>query len=73
MYVATIQNLNYRGQESKTFTLQFIFSFVTLKQSQGHQTYNDNMSPKQGCNHAKFKRACFSDVREKANFKVFSN
>ena len=27
---------------------------VTLKQSQGHQTYNDNVDPKQGFNHAKF-------------------
>ena len=27
---------------------------VTLKQSQGHQTYNDNVDSKQGYNHAKF-------------------
>ena len=27
---------------------------VTLKQSQGHQTYNVNVDSKQGYNHAKF-------------------
>ena len=40
---------------------------VTLKQSQGHQTLNDNVDPKQGYNHAKFERSCFINiVREKA-------
>ena len=27
---------------------------MTLKQSQGHQTCNDNFDPEQGYNHAKF-------------------
>ena len=27
---------------------------MTLKQSQGHQTYNDNVDPKQSYSHAKF-------------------
>ena len=42
---------------------------VTLKQSQGHQTLNDNVDPKQGYNHAKFERSCFNGLREKASFK----
>ena len=29
---------------------------VTLKQSQGHQTLNDNVEPKEGYNHAKFEK-----------------
>ena len=43
---------------------------VTLKR-QGHQTYNDNVDPKQGYNHAKFERSCFNGVREKANVNFF--
>ena len=39
---------------------------MTLKQSQGHQTYNENVNPKQGYNHAKFEGSCFNGVREKA-------
>ena len=39
---------------------------VTLKQSQGHETYSDNVDPKQGYDHAKFERSCFHDVWEKA-------
>ena len=35
---------------------------VTLKQSKGHQTYNDNVDPKQGYNRAKFERSCFNSV-----------
>ena len=30
------------------------YTLVTLKPSQGHQTQNDNVDPKQGHNHAKF-------------------
>ena len=43
---------------------------VTLKQSQGHQTYNDNVHPKQGYNHAKLEKSCFRGVWEKAHIKV---
>ena len=39
---------------------------VTLKQTQGHQTCNDNVDPKQGYNHVKFERSCFNGVQEKA-------
>ena len=34
---------------------------VILKQSQGHQTYN-NVGPKQGYNHAQFERSCVNGV-----------
>ena len=51
MYVATVQHLNCRGQESKTSHLQFIsYTPVTLKQSKDCQTYNDNVDTKQGYN-----------------------
>ena len=33
---------------------------MTLKQSQGHQTYNENADPKQGYKHAKFERSCLN-------------
>ena len=39
---------------------------VTLKQNQGHQTYNDNGDPMQGYNHAKCERfSCSVIVSEK--------
>ena len=44
---------------------------MTLKQSQGHQTYDENVDSQQGYNHAKFERSCFTGVQEKANVKVF--
>ena len=43
---------------------------MTLKQSQGHQTYNDNVDPKEGYNYAKFERLCFKGVQEN-NIEVF--
>ena len=46
---------------------------VTLKQSQGHQTYNDNVDSKQGYNHVKFERSSFNGVQEKENIKISSN
>ena len=45
---------------------------ATLKQSQGHQIYNDNEDPKQGYDHAIFEWSCFNGVREKGTVKVFS-
>ena len=43
---------------------------MTLKQSQGHQTYNDNVDPKQGYNHVMFKRSSFSGIKETLKFFV---
>ena len=63
MFVATLQCLNYRGQESKTpISLQFSDIPVTLKQSQGHQPQNNKVV---GYNHEKFERSCFNSVRER--------
>ena len=67
MYVATIQCFNYRGQ----FAVYISNTPVTLKQSQGPQTKNDNIDPKQGYTHAKFERSCFNGVQEKSNVKGF--
>ena len=44
---------------------------VTLKQSQGHQTYNDNVDSKHGYNHAKYESSFFDGVQEKTNVKDF--
>ena len=44
---------------------------VTLKQSQGNQTYNDNADPTKSYNHAEFERSDLNGVQEKANVKVF--
>ena len=44
-----------------------------LKLSQGHQTYHENVDPKQGYKHAQFERSCLNSVWEKATFKFFSS
>ena len=44
---------------------------VNLKQSQGHQTSDDNVDQKQDYNHAKFERSCSYGVQEKASIKGF--
>ena len=44
---------------------------VTLKQGQGHQTYNDYVDTKHGYTHLKFERLCFNGVQEKAKIKAF--
>ena len=46
---------------------------MTLKQSQGHQTYNDNVDPKQGYNHARFEISCFNGFKEQKNKKANVN
>ena len=72
MYVASIQHLNYRGQESKTRNLQLIFLthlWPYTKSRSSHLQWQ--CRPKKGYNRAKFKGSCFSGVQEKANIKVF--
>ena len=44
---------------------------MTLNQTQGHQTYHENVNPKQGYSHAKFDRFHFNSVQEKNNVKVW--
>ena len=84
IHVATVQHLNYdtsnsreeSKQEVKKHNLHFVFlTPVALKQSQDHQTYNENLDPEQdhqtynenldpeqGYNHAKFERSRFNSV-----------
>ena len=45
---------------------------VILKQSQGRQTWNDNIDPKQGYINAKFERSYLNGVREQTNVNGFS-
>ena len=76
MYVATIQHLNYSRQESKQefkkaqFAAFISNTLVTLKQRQGHQTYNENVDPSKVII-MQFERSCFNSAREKGNVKVF--
>ena len=67
-----LKGLKYSGQEFELFIQFAVYvsnTTVTLKQGQDHQTYNDNVDPKQGYNHVKFKRSRCNDVQEKANVK----
>ena len=67
-----LKGLKYSGQELELFMQFAVYvsnTNVTLKQGQGHQTYNDNVDLKQGYKHVKFKRSHFNDVQEKANVK----
>ena len=66
VWTAEDKNSNYTQ-----FAVYISDTPVTLKQSQGHQTYNDNIDPKQGFSHGKFERSCFDCVREKANGNCF--
>ena len=64
MYVPTIQG--FKLQRTRIQTTQFMVYIsdtpVTLKQGQGHQTYNDHVNPKQGSKHTKFERSCYNGV-----------
>ena len=52
-----MQPLNYSGQESKALLAAYDDdTAVTLKHGQGHQTWYEVVDPKQGLNHAKFKK-----------------
>ena len=63
MYVATVHHLNYSGQESKKqLAVYDSDTSVTLKYSQGHQTWYELLDPKQGYNHAKFERSSYNSV-----------
>ena len=43
---------------------------MTLTQSQGHQTYDENVGPEQDYNHAKSESSRFNSARGKGNVKV---
>ena len=56
MYVATIQHLTTIDKnQTRIYKAQFVaYIFntpATSKQSQGHQTYRENVDPEQGDNH----------------------
>ena len=42
---------------------------MTWKQSQGYQTYNENVDFWKGCNSAQLERSCFNCVQEKSTLK----
>ena len=44
---------------------------VTLKQSQGYQTQNQNVDPKQSYYHSKSERSCFNGIKENQSLKFF--
>ena len=73
MYVATIQHLKVQRTRIKNtqFAVYISDTSVTLKQSEGHQTYNCNVDLKLGYNNAKFERSRFNGAREKANVIFF--
>ena len=63
----TTSKLQRTRNEKTQFAVYISDIPVTLKHSQDHQTYNDNVVPKPGYNHAKFERSYFNGVQEKAN------
>ena len=44
---------------------------MTFKQSQGHQTNNQNVAPLEGYNQAKFEKSCINGVQKKPMLKGF--
>ena len=57
--------------QNTLFAVNIADTPVTLKQGQCHQTWNDDVDPKQDYNPAKFERSCFHGVQEKANVNSF--
>ena len=58
------------------FAVYISETHVTMKHSQGHETYNDNVDLKQGCNQAKFERVYFNSLmvsEKKPTLNFFSN
>ena len=54
-----IQNKQRTRIQNEQFAIYISDTPVNLKQSQGHQTWNDNENPKQVYNRAKFQRSCY--------------
>ena len=57
--------------QNTLFTVHISDTLVALKQSHGHQAYNDNADTKESYNYAQFERSHFNSVRGKGNDKVF--
>ena len=66
LFKVSNNHTTFKLQRTRKQTTQFAVYIsdtpVTLKESQGHQTYNENVHPKQGYNNAKFERSCFNGV-----------
>ena len=62
------KNLN-KNPKSTIFEVYVSDTLVTLKQSQGHQTYNGNADPGQGYKNAKFEKSHLNNIWEKGNIK----
>ena len=58
--------------QNKQFEVYNSDTPVTLKQTQGHQTYNKNVDPKHDYNHAKFEDLAFMVPKKKPMLKFFS-
>ena len=52
--------LKQKRIQKAQFAVYIFDTPVTLKQSQGHHTYNESVDCKQGYNHVKFERSCFN-------------
>ena len=51
------------------FAIYIFNTPVALKQSQGHQTHNNNVDSKQRYDHANLKGFCFNSIQKEANDK----
>ena len=75
MYVATIQHttadktLNYNQKAQSAVYISD--TPVTLKQSQGHKTRNENADQEQGYNYATFESSHFNSIPEKGHTFLF--
>ena len=58
----TTFKLQRTRMQNTQFAVYISDAAVTMKPSQGHQTYNGNADPKQGYNHAKLERSPFNHV-----------
>ena len=57
--------------QNKQFAVYISDTPVTLRQSQGHQTYNDSVDAKQGYNHETLKDPDLMVSEKKATLKFF--
>ena len=69
----TTINVQRTRIKNTQFATYIFDTSVTLKQSQSHQKFPENVDPRQVYNHSKFERSPFNGVKKKATLKVFSN
>ena len=61
------------GENQEQFAVVDSDTLVTLKHSQGHQTWYELVDPKQGYKKAKLKKPRLNNVHERDNEKLLSN